>query len=453
MKRFRNLFGPPGEKGSITPIVALGLLAFIGFMALSIDLGQLYVVRNELQNVADGAALAAAKQLIREDPANPGKAKIYYDDAVNAAIDCAKKNYSMGADGGINIASSDVVAGKWNLQAKQFDSIAAAGETDPTKMDAVQVTVRRAGGADGNSKVTTFFGNALGLSSQRDAEATAVAYMGPAGTSAPDIPFMVPPEYTDGQGQAHNGWHNLLDRFGPPPAYADATKTYRFYDKADGGTSSHPDLVTDRASWTVAKDTEYAGAAAYYAMKSYLIGTSRFPQKQVNDKLYPATEHIYGQYLKDYFEWMRTRWLANKNSSTGKWRVTVPVYSPPPVTASRPQNSWLKLASRLIPGVSQAHACTLISTPVVYVQGFATIDITNVYVKSYCNEANNGYTQKTDPNSCRNTCYMDIEVPLDQNTVSTDKGSNPTPYSKNYQDMYSNANPVGVFSAVPRLVK
>ena len=127
MKRFRNLFGPPGEKGSITPIVALGLLAFIGFMALSIDLGQLYVVRNELQNVADGAALAAAKQLIREDPANPGKAKIYYDDAVNAAIDCAKKNYSMGADGGINIASSDVVAGKWNLQAKQFDSIAAAG--------------------------------------------------------------------------------------------------------------------------------------------------------------------------------------------------------------------------------------------------------------------------------------------------------------------------------------
>ena len=118
-----------------------------------------------------------------------------------------------------------------------------------------------------------------------------------------------------------------------------------------------------------------------------------------------------------------------------------------------PQNSWLKLAASLIPGVSQAHACTVMLTPVVYTQGFATIDITNVYVKSRCNEANNGTIQRDDPNSCRNTCYMEFEVPLDQNTVSSDKGSNPIPYQKDYKDMNPSASDVGVFASVPRIVK
>ena len=43
------------------------LFALIGVASLAIDMGQLYTVRNELQNVADAAALAGVGQLIQKD--------------------------------------------------------------------------------------------------------------------------------------------------------------------------------------------------------------------------------------------------------------------------------------------------------------------------------------------------------------------------------------------------
>ena len=446
MMRFRYLLGPPGERGSITPIVALGLMAFVGFLALGIDLGQLYVVKNDLQNAADGAALAAAKKLI-QDKNGDGVAEVYCDEAITAAISAAGKNHSLGAADPITVTAADVVVGKWDLTTKSFERTGCSA--NPSEVDSVQVTVSRTG--DANPQVQTFLGGVLGTGSSKPVSASATAYMGPPGTLSPDIPFAIPPQYTSGGGVASSGWQRFLDKIGPAPAYA-AVKSYKWYDKADGGISSYPSVPTNRATWAVANESEATMVGAYYAMQKYLQGTTRYPQKQVGDKLYPGTEHIYGQYLKDYFEWMKARWTAKKNAA-GKWRVTVPVFSTTPVTAALPQNSWLKLAVRLIPGVSQAHACTVMLTPVVYTQGFATIDITNVYVKSRCNEANNGVTQRDDPNSCRNTCYMEFEVPLDQNTVGTDKGCKPTPFKKTYQDMNPDASAVSVYSKVPVIVK
>lgn len=461
MKWFRYRDCPPGEQGSITPILALALVAVVGAMAVSIDLGQLFLVRNDLQNVADAAALAGAKKLL-QDKNNDGVPEVYCDEAIQAAIDVANKNFSFGSDTPVKLTAANVTLGKWNLSTKQFDREGCSA--DPILVNAVKVTVNRDG--QDNSKVSTFFGSVLGVGTQDidpdtliktgpaklSAGAASVALLGLAGTSAIDIPFAVPKQYTAGQGSASNGLQRMLDRFAPAPAYA-ASQHYKWYDKADGGTSSTPALIPTRATWTVASASEFVvGATAYYAMQKYLQGT-RFPQKQVGDKLYPVTENIYGQYLIQYFQWMQAKWKAKKNPATGKWRVTVPVFSPTPVTSSLPQNSWIRLALRLLPGVSQANACLIEPTPVVYCQGFATIDITNVYVKSGCNQANNGTTQKTDPNSCRNTCYMEFDVPLDLNTVSTDKGSNPIPYQKDYKDMFNPANEIGVFAAVPRLVK
>ena len=50
--------------GAVAIVAALSLLAFLGIVSLAIDMGHLYTVRNELQNVADAAALAAAGNLI-----------------------------------------------------------------------------------------------------------------------------------------------------------------------------------------------------------------------------------------------------------------------------------------------------------------------------------------------------------------------------------------------------
>jgi Flp pilus assembly protein TadG len=439
MKRLRFLFGASGEKGAIAPIVALGLLAFVGFMALGIDLGQLYMVRNELQNVADGAALAAAKQLIQDG--GGGAATVNCPAATQAAIDCAKKNYTFGVDAPIKITAADVTVGLWDLSTKQFSSTGCSPAA--TGVNAVQVTVHRSG-TENNPKVATFFGNVLGTGAEKEVEATAVAFLGLAGTSSPDVPFSIPYYYVAGGGVASNGWQRVLDKIGPTPAYA-ATKSYRWKDL--GGYNP---VRTDRATFVVPTQSEQSNAKLLDYIKGPAMGGKKFPQKKVGDQLWPMSEWYWGSYVKNTFNVLKSKFNdPNTPKINGKWRVTVPVFKTTPVTAALPQDSWFKLASRLLPGVSQAYACTAYS-PAVYNQGFATIDITGVVVNSTCNQSTD---QVTDSNSCRNTCYMDIEVPLDQNTMSTDKTSTPIPFQKDYKDMNPAASEVGVFSSVPRIVK
>jgi Flp pilus assembly protein TadG len=48
------------KRGTVTVMVALLLIMLIGFAAFAIDVGYMMVRRNELQNIADTAALAAA---------------------------------------------------------------------------------------------------------------------------------------------------------------------------------------------------------------------------------------------------------------------------------------------------------------------------------------------------------------------------------------------------------
>lgn len=51
------------QRGAIAIMVALAIVALIGFVGLALDLGKLYVVKSELQNSADSCALAAARDL------------------------------------------------------------------------------------------------------------------------------------------------------------------------------------------------------------------------------------------------------------------------------------------------------------------------------------------------------------------------------------------------------
>ena len=51
------------NRGATAIIVAISLLVLIGFLALAVDVGYLYGTKNELQNTADAAALAATRKL------------------------------------------------------------------------------------------------------------------------------------------------------------------------------------------------------------------------------------------------------------------------------------------------------------------------------------------------------------------------------------------------------
>jgi Flp pilus assembly protein TadG len=51
------------QSGATAILFAITLPVLIGFVALAVDVGYVMTTRNELQNVADGSALAATRQL------------------------------------------------------------------------------------------------------------------------------------------------------------------------------------------------------------------------------------------------------------------------------------------------------------------------------------------------------------------------------------------------------
>jgi Flp pilus assembly protein TadG len=89
------------QRGAVMILFAVSLTVLLGFMALVIDLGRTYVVRTELQNAADAAALAGAKDL------NQTSAGV--TSAVTTAIAMAgKNNYKFSSPVVITIANLSV---------------------------------------------------------------------------------------------------------------------------------------------------------------------------------------------------------------------------------------------------------------------------------------------------------------------------------------------------------
>ena len=157
MPKTRDSRGSPKEQGMITPVLAACLAVGLGFLALSVDLGQLFVARNELQNIADAAALAGAKKLIQaKDPANPDLAAVYCSEAISTAQAVAADNRSLGTV--MTVSDADVTLGQWNLATGSFNQTGCS--TNPMDVTAIQVTVTRDGTE--NPSIASFFGGILG---------------------------------------------------------------------------------------------------------------------------------------------------------------------------------------------------------------------------------------------------------------------------------------------------
>lgn len=168
------------QRGAVAALVALCLVIFVGFTALAVDIGHLYVVRNELQNAADAGALAGALKLFNEDGSiNPGANEI--------ARNAAEANKSEKED--VEVAS--VERGHWSFATKTFtpnDSLEqtelwdvsfAELDTNPAFINAVRVYTQRA-----QIPATLYFARIFGKESQQ-MQAQAIAYIGFAGTIEP----------------------------------------------------------------------------------------------------------------------------------------------------------------------------------------------------------------------------------------------------------------------------
>jgi hypothetical protein len=146
------------SQGIIATMVAVVLVGLLGFVALVIDLGFALVTRNQLQNIADGAALAGTRQLGRMYEGLTPTAQQGYEltgSDKSAILTKVREIGESNSAGGkaIDINTGDIVIGKWNVTSKQLT---------PTSVnpDAVSVLVRRDGQA--NSALPTFFAGLVG---------------------------------------------------------------------------------------------------------------------------------------------------------------------------------------------------------------------------------------------------------------------------------------------------
>ena len=117
MARKRNFIKQ--TEGSVAIIIAVSLLALIGAASLAIDVGHLYTVRNELQNVADAAALAGAGQLIQKDASgNANWDTTPTGPAQTAALQVAQTQSSLQGQAAVSdTARNDltILFGTWNI--------------------------------------------------------------------------------------------------------------------------------------------------------------------------------------------------------------------------------------------------------------------------------------------------------------------------------------------------
>jgi Flp pilus assembly protein TadG len=171
MKPASRLAGIREDDQGSTIIAAAGaLLILLAIASIAIDMGRLYVAKNELQNAADAAALAAARRLgafydgqkvFQGGSVDITPAK---SDVISSAQSAATSNQVAGQLLS-SVPNADVVIGKWNSATKQVTP------TD-TSPDSVQVKVRRDHVANG--QIPTFLAGLFGIGSEGVlAEATA----------------------------------------------------------------------------------------------------------------------------------------------------------------------------------------------------------------------------------------------------------------------------------------
>jgi hypothetical protein len=154
------------RRATVIAQVAVMSTVIMGFAALSLDIGSMYVVKAELQAVADSAALAAASQLGALDKQDPEQL------ARDRAQEYSTANKANGEYVGVDVLN-DVEFGSSNydIASERFQFAPGA-----QPYDAVKITARRNSSFGG--PVDFYFAKIFGLSG-KNMEASAVASLIP----------------------------------------------------------------------------------------------------------------------------------------------------------------------------------------------------------------------------------------------------------------------------------
>jgi Flp pilus assembly protein TadG len=167
------------QRGSMSVMMLFSLLALFAVAAFSIDIGHILLVRDELQNAADAAALAGANSLLPGNP-NPNW---------SVAQANAASAVSLNSSDGVKLTTASVQSGFWNLTGSPAGMQASTISPGTYDNPAVQVTVSRAAGLNGGP-VSFFFAPFFGVNNG-PVTATAVAVVSAPGSIAPGGLFPV----------------------------------------------------------------------------------------------------------------------------------------------------------------------------------------------------------------------------------------------------------------------
>ena len=162
MRRLGKLAGEEDrERGAVSILVAILMVALLGFAALAVDVGMLYAERTQLRNGSDSAAIAVAQKCAK-DPADP---------------EC-----SISSNLARSLASSNAGDGLSNVASLALDTA--------TRTVTVTAGSQEAGKAP--NQVSLFFARALGINTTEVTAASSATWGSPkSGPTAFPVAFSI----------------------------------------------------------------------------------------------------------------------------------------------------------------------------------------------------------------------------------------------------------------------
>ena len=215
------------DQGAILPLAAVGITSLIGMMGLSLDVGNVFVARQELRSAAEAASLTGVTYL-SEGTTLPN---------FSLATSNAQKSITTlnNTANGQPLKNATVTPGLYDTSGAQpnFQPLKSpyAYVPNATQVPAVQVSIAKDASAGGNGVVNTLFAKVLGINSfSPQASAIAIGHYAPA-TAAPGqvLPLTIPQSVMD----------NLWDPATHQPLLNKGSST-ALYTNRDQGSNSAP---------------------------------------------------------------------------------------------------------------------------------------------------------------------------------------------------------------------
>jgi Flp pilus assembly protein TadG len=267
------------QRGAVIAVVAGLMFVFMAMAMLALDIGHLYIVRNELQNAADAGALAGVRVLYNPDGTINTDANTV---ARNAAI--ANKSEKLP----VEVLDIEVQRGHWTFDPDNpnsgvftpSDSLAPVslpyptpsnpflylnqldGTTGPIFINAVRIMTRR-GGTPGGSQAKLFFAGLWGYLGF-DLGAKAIAYIGfsqPIEPEAVDKPIAICKQAIFQGGQYNCVTGRMIDSSGGGPAGGGTgntnTTAWTDFTQGSGCGTANPSSVRPLLAGCLASNSTY----------------------------------------------------------------------------------------------------------------------------------------------------------------------------------------------------